>query len=1253
MKWITALNLQQWMETIPSKTVFPAMVADLIRATATDISGIRFPSGDKGQVRGFDGYLESVGIPPYVPDGLSIWEFGLEGASDSKATKDYNKRTSEVSLAERQRTTLVIVSPRTWDTPSVKIQDWVRDKKALNDWKDVIYLDGSMVENWLEQCPAVAARYAKYELGCAPVTGARSTDEYWEEFSSRFSPALAEQVLLAGREAQASALMKKLLEGSGLLLYAADSPEEVVAFAVAAIRLAEPAVRLQLESKVIIVESNEAARHLSVKKGLVFLPREEANKNAGFLSRSGPTVSSAGLDDRHSSHEVLKRPKSSELGAALTHMGMSESDGYDLARRCGRSLSVLERLKPNGNRPKPEWHSKGTALLPALFAGAWSSVLTDDQDVLCSLGGADKYEVVEAPLRELSILQDSPVEQVGDVWTMRASVDAFIQLGYLIGDEHLSRFKSVAKKVFSKTPAQPKADEVFSPTAAKPGGHSDWLKTGMMNMLLHMAVLHEQARFRVPRSSPEDFVNSIIRELPGLSSDHRLLESLEEQSALLAEAAPIPFLEALERLLEGDASGIKPIFEEHPGFISPRSNHCGVLWGLEVIAWDPALLQRAAKCLARLAAIDPGGRVSNRPINSLRAIFLSWSPNTSAKAEQRNAVLTQIVRDVPEIAWELIEKLLPSWSDIGEVSQKPIFREYANEPEEVLTYGLIWNSQAVVVDLALSLAGQDVERWSLLIGRLSNFPKQSFDAMLVALEMVLEAAEGDTRFKIWDALRKEVNRHITYASADWAFPDEVRAPMEGLLSKYKPQSPIELTTWLFDDWMPDVPERKDEGKDITEAIDEARSKALISIFDSKGIQGLLELATKVKLPQHVALSMRTLELSFDDLFQALELSLTNQTELDAVSGILLLEGTTRFGERWLTKTRELLLSIVKDRERLARLLMSLDESKDSWAYVASFGDEIRDTYWRKKHSYFIQGASDDLQLAIDNYLACGRPMAAIDASSNRFADVSSSLLLRFLDEAIDEINSAGPNLSTMHEYNIERVFEELAKRSDISSSDVAQREFAYLPIFRHREKGKPLTLHRLMVEQPTLFIDAIKVVFRPKGVELPAPTKAEQRRAVAAYELLESLHVLPGQTDLEVHSEKLLAWCNDVRKLANEANLAEITDIRIGHLLAHSPASNQDGAWPHESVRLAIESLASGDIEHGLSIERFNMRGVYSKSLGEGGAQERGLAEQSKGWAKAMPSSPRTAAMLMQISESWMREAERADISGEKEAIRW
>lgn len=39
--------------------------------------------------------------------------------------------------------------------------------------------------------------------------------------------------------------------------------------------------------------------------------------------------------------------------------------------------------------------------------------------------------------------------------------------------------------------------------------------------------------------------------------------------------------------------------------------------------------------------------------------------------------------------------------------------------------------------------------------------------------------------------------------------------------------------------------------------------------------------------------------------------------------------------------------------------------------------------------------------------------------------------------------------------------------------------------------------------------------------------------------------------------------------------------------------------------------------------------------------------------AEAMPAYPRTAAMLMRISESWNREAEDADLSAAKEMLRW
>jgi hypothetical protein len=108
-------NLGQWAETVQARTSFSGLVADLIRATATSVTSIRFPSGDNGQLRGFDGALEAEGAPPYVPQGKSIWEFGVTDGGAAKATSDYTKRTEQRDEAARKETTFVFVSPRTWD----------------------------------------------------------------------------------------------------------------------------------------------------------------------------------------------------------------------------------------------------------------------------------------------------------------------------------------------------------------------------------------------------------------------------------------------------------------------------------------------------------------------------------------------------------------------------------------------------------------------------------------------------------------------------------------------------------------------------------------------------------------------------------------------------------------------------------------------------------------------------------------------------------------------------------------------------------------------------------------------------------------------------------------------------------------------------------------------------------------------------------------------------------------------------------
>ena len=69
MRWVTAAQLENWARGIPARDELPKIVSELIRASLPDVASMRFPSGDKGQVRGFDGHLESDVSAFNVPHG--------------------------------------------------------------------------------------------------------------------------------------------------------------------------------------------------------------------------------------------------------------------------------------------------------------------------------------------------------------------------------------------------------------------------------------------------------------------------------------------------------------------------------------------------------------------------------------------------------------------------------------------------------------------------------------------------------------------------------------------------------------------------------------------------------------------------------------------------------------------------------------------------------------------------------------------------------------------------------------------------------------------------------------------------------------------------------------------------------------------------------------------------------------------------------------------------------------------------------
>ena len=125
-----------------------------------------------------------------------------------------------------------------------------------------------------------------------------------------------------------------------------------------------------------------------------------------------------------------------------------------------------------------------------------------------------------------------------------------------------------------------------------------------------------------------------------------------------------------------------------------------------------------------------------------------------------------------------------------------------------------------------------------------------------------------------------------------------------------------------------------------------------------------------------------------------------------------------------------------------------------------------------------------------------------------------------------------------------------------------------------------------------------------------------------------------------IQTEKLKEWIMEARRLSEGTGTGHraILDYQIGEILAHAPAAD-DGVWPCEPVREAFNDLYSTDMSRGISVARYNTRGVNSR--GEGGAQERELAVQYEGWA--MSSSfehPRMAQVLREMANKYLEEAE-------------
>jgi hypothetical protein len=176
-------------------------------------------------------------------------------------------------------------------------------------------------------------------------------------------------------------------------------------------------------------------------------------------------------------------------------------------------------------------------------------------------------------------------------------------------------------------------------------------------------------------------------------------------------------------------------------------------------------------------------------------------------------------------------------------------------------------------------------------------------------------------------------------------------------------------------------------------------------------------------------------------------------------------------------------------------------------------------------------------------------------------------------------------------------------------------------------------------------------VFRAECESPSEPDEEKKGRALLSFSLLTRFETLPGRREGSIDNLALRKWIDEVRKIGAETDRAKISDNLVGRLLAHAPV-DEDGGWPHRVIRDEIERLRSEEVEDGIQIERFNMRGVHWKALNDGGNQERALAGFYSKSAAASGAWSRTATMLRNIARDWEMHAQQADVEAAQRKLR-
>lgn len=713
--------------------------------------------------------------------------------------------------------------------------------------------------------------------------------------------------------------------------------------------------------------------------------------------------------------------------------------------------------------------------------------------------------------------------------------------------------------------------------------------------------------------------------------------SLYDVLPLVAEISPKQYLDSLEEYIlqpNAELANLFPKKEASPLFSQSFIN--GIIWSIEVLAWDEQYLVACVRCLAELAAASCTDRdASEIVLNAIKDILLPWHPQTMASVDrQKNAVHTLQV-ELPDIGWAVIKSLLPSDRSMTGGTQKPKYL-IRNIPKEMsVARKTVDELYRYYASIAVALAAGSASKMEDLTEYIDYFDGETIEQYLLGISAVVPQWSDEEKFPLWNKL-SDLKFRILMSNQGVASDTTPYKHLCSTIELMAPQENHVLYRRLYlSNYDADMLHEEDGFTAKWDEKEKEKRTAILDLYTRYGLEAVEQFGLHVKNLHDVGYKLgQTLPTA--DMKNVIQKGYTK-----AITDTFL--HATLQGHAIALGADTLLCVDLQNYspEFISDVLSQIYISHDLIDVVHQLLPNNEMLFWNTIRLPVGIGAGGGLDLLyiVDRLLEAHRAVAAINlcGRTRRNPLVPDEKIAEMLKMA-----ATTESPETLDSYAFHSLIKRLQATKQLGIEELSEIEFIYLPWLNKTSSAYPRALYYKIANDPSYFCEMLQLAYKKRHevAQTTDPSHIAPELLKRLSQILFKFCVIPGTDwDGNFHEDIFTSWLDEVKTWARDNDRYEVAVRIVGNGLSYA-STDDDGIICELAIIKVLNAADAKEIRKGYHMGLFNQRGVHF--VDPEGKAERIMAEKyTRGADKVEHQGySRYSELLREIASSYIAEAE-------------